>query len=99
MIVGISHLICIHSFFISLLKDTYRSGNHESGEQVPEAKEERHKNGSDLLVWSESHKHHSIEGEVHKAHQHEKIEPQELGNFPVEPDHRVKQQRVHYGLD
>lgn len=70
MIVGISQLVCIHMFFY-LLKDTYRSGYHESGKQVPEAKEERHENGSDLLVWSKSHKHHSIEGEVHKAHQHE----------------------------
>lgn len=65
----------------------YLPRNEEAREQIPEAEEERHNNGSNLMAWSESQKHHSIQCEVHKAHVYEEVEPQEVFSFPREPNH------------
>lgn len=78
---------------------TYCSWNEETREQIPEAKEEGHDNGSNLVAWSQSHKHHSIQSEVHKAHEHVIIEPQELPQIPFESNHGVKKKTIKKCLD
>lgn len=78
---------------------TYRSGDEKTREEVPETDEERHDDGGNLVVGSESHTHHAIESEVDKAHEDEKVEPQELLHCSFEPYHCVQDCRISQGLD
>lgn len=77
----------------------YHPWNEEAGEEVPEAKEERHDNCCYLVIWCKGHKHHSIECEVDEAHEHVVVEPEELCSLPLESNHRVKDKAVKESLD
>lgn len=66
---------------------THHSRNEETGEEIPETEEERHDNCSYLITWCEGYKHHSIKGEVDKAHEYIVVEPEELVCLPLESNH------------
>ena len=78
---------------------TYRPGDHEPGEQVPETEEEGHDDCGDLVARSQGDDHHPVHGEVGEAHEDEVVEIEKLLGLPVVPDHRVENQGVHKGLD
>ena len=80
-------------------EDTYRPGDEETREQVPETKEEGTNNSSNLMAGSESNNHHPVHWEVGKAHEYEVVEIEELVHFPVEPNHGVKKKSINQGLN
>lgn len=43
---------------------TYRSGYDESREEIPDAVEEGRNDGSDVVIWSNGHGHHTVEDKV-----------------------------------
>lgn len=53
----------------------YCSGNEETSEEVPEAEEESHDNGSKLGTGRQCNEHHSIQCEVDETGKHEVVEP------------------------
>lgn len=79
--------------------DTYRPGDEETREQVPKTEEEGHDNSRNLMVRSQSHNHHSIHGEVGKAHEYEVVEIEELDCCPFKANHRVKEKSIDKGLN
>lgn len=79
---------------ITKQKMTYRPRDKEAREQVPEAQEEGHHNGSDLVARRQRYNHHPVHCEVDEAHQYVVVEPQELPCLPLEPDHHVKEKTV-----
>ena len=78
---------------------TYRSGDEETWEQVPEAHKEGHDNSSNLTARSQGDNHHSIHWEVGIAHKDEVIEIQELLSCPLEPNHWVQKQHIEKCLN
>ena len=77
---------------------TYLSGNHETGEQVPQCKEEGQDNGSNLLARSQCDNHHSVQCENDKRRPHEVEEQEEFSQLPLESYHRVKDKNIHDSL-
>ena len=78
---------------------TYRSGNEETGEQVPYTKEEGQDNGSNLLARSQCDNHHSVQCENDKRRPHEVEEQAEFSQLPLESNHRVKDKNIHNTLN
>lgn len=68
---------------------TYRSGNYESREEVPESVESVGYDVGYVVIRSQSHGHHSVEHEVEQREEHEIQEPEEFSSCPVETDHCI----------
>ena len=77
------------SYYIlcNFLGITYPSRDEKTREQVPDAYEEGHNNGSNLVARSQSYYHHPIQCVVYKAHQDKEVKPQELFKLPMESNH------------
>jgi hypothetical protein len=73
----------------------YRSRDDEPGEEVPDGVERRGDDRGDVGVWGYADGHHAVECEVEQREVPEEEVPEELGNRPLEPDHRVHYQPVH----
>ena len=82
-----------------MVEITYWPRNEKTREQIPEAQEEGHNNGSNLMARSQCNNHHPIHCEVDEAHQYVVVEPQELAHLPVKPNHGVKKKSVDNSLN
>jgi len=51
-----------------------------------------------MVARSQAHSHHAIECEIEKGEVHEEEVPEEFGNCPFEPNHRVHYDPVYGGL-
>lgn len=86
-------------YFFIFSDHTYRSWNKKTREQVPKTDEERHHDGSNLVVWCQGHRHHSIQCEVDKGHEYEEVKPNEVFDLWLEPNHPVEDSGVYQTLD
>jgi len=77
---------------------TYRPRDDESGEEVPDTIERRGDDRRDMVARRQAHSHHAIECEIEKGEVHEEEVPEEFGNCPFEPNHRVHYDPVYGGL-
>jgi hypothetical protein len=73
----------------------YRSWDDEAGEEVPDGVERRGDDRSNVGIWCYADGHHAVECEVEQREESEEEVPEELGNSPLEPDHRVHYQPVY----
>lgn len=53
---------------LAICEYTYRSGDEEAREQVPEANEEGHDDCRNLVIWGEGNSHHTIQRKIDEAH-------------------------------
>ena len=51
-----------------------------------------------MVARRQAHSHHAIECEIEKGEVHEEEVPEEFGNCPFEPNHRVHYDPVYGGL-
>ncbi|RWV95573.1 hypothetical protein GW17_00041790 [Ensete ventricosum] len=78
---------------------TYRPRNNESREKVPCSVEECGNNGGDVVIGSDTHRHHPVECEVEESEVHEEEVPKELCDSPLESNHRVDDHTIYDALN
>lgn len=68
---------------------SYRSGDDETGEEVPDGVERRGNDRGNVVVRCQPNGHHAVECEVEQREVPKEEVPEELGSGPLEPDHGV----------
>ena len=71
------------------MRRSYRSGDDEPREEVPDGVECRGDDRGDVVVRCNPDGHHAVECEVEQREVPKEEVPEELGSRPLEPDHGV----------
>ena len=79
--------------------ETYRSGDDESGEEIPDGIECRRNDWCNVVVRCEANSHHAVECEVEQREVHEEEVPEEFGSCPLKPNHRVNYDPIYGSLN